>query len=178
MPEGSLAPRVYLVGEAPGRQEVEIGRPFTGLAGKALRDMIREAGMEEAQIRLANALPYRPIERSSQLGLRNRRPTRKEVRDYGALVLADIAIDRKSSSRWGSAAPRYSAHRGRSRTLAEKCYTLQIFRSGLPTIPASYCGSAGEDRSYGKRRFVICVPIGNSARGHIPQSSRGDARVD
>ncbi len=94
MPEGSLAPKVYLVGEAPGRQEVETGRPFTGLAGRALRDMIREAGMEEAQIRLANALPYRPIERSAQRGLRNRRPTRKELRDYGALVLADIAAVR------------------------------------------------------------------------------------
>jgi DNA polymerase len=56
----------------------------------ALRDMIREAGMEDTQIRLANALPFRPIERSARRGLRNRRPTEKELRDYGGLVLADI----------------------------------------------------------------------------------------
>jgi hypothetical protein len=65
MPEGSQAPQIYLVGEAPGRQEAEAGRPFVGPAGTALRDMIREAGMEDAQIRLSNALPFRPIERSA-----------------------------------------------------------------------------------------------------------------
>jgi DNA polymerase len=90
MPEGSQAPQVYLVGEAPGRQEAEAGRPFVGPAGTALRDMIREAGMEDAQVRLSNALPFRPIERSAKRGLRNRRPTEKELRDYGPIVLADI----------------------------------------------------------------------------------------
>jgi DNA polymerase len=87
MPEGSLAPHVYLVGEAPGRQEAEAGRPFVGPAGKALRDMMREAGMGEAQLRLANALPFRPNERSAKRGQRNRRPTEKELRDYGRSCL-------------------------------------------------------------------------------------------
>ena len=90
MPEGSLMPRVYLVGEAPGHQEAEAGRPFAGPAGAALRDMMREAGMRESKIRLANALPFRPIERSTRRGLRNRRPTEKELRDYGPIVLDDI----------------------------------------------------------------------------------------
>jgi uracil-DNA glycosylase family 4 len=90
MPEGSLMPRVYLVGEAPGHQEAEAGRPFVGPAGAALRDMMREAGMRETKIRLANALPFRPIERSTRRGLRNRRPTEKELRDYGPIVLDDI----------------------------------------------------------------------------------------
>src|SRR6516162_522629 len=90
MPEGSLVPRVYLVGEAPGHQEAEAGRPFVGPAGAALRDMMREAGMRESKIRLANALPFRPIERSTRRGLRNRRPPEKELRDYGPIVLDDI----------------------------------------------------------------------------------------
>ena len=90
MPEGSQAPQIYLVGEAPGRQQAEAGRPFVGPAGTALRDMIREAGMEDAQVRPSNALPFRPIERSAKRGLRNRRPTEKELRDYGPIVLADI----------------------------------------------------------------------------------------
>jgi uracil-DNA glycosylase family 4 len=94
MPEGSRAPRVYLVGEAAGRQEAEAGRPFVGPAGTALRDMLREAGIDESQIRLANALPFRPIERSAKRGLHNRRPTEKELRDYGPFVLADIATVR------------------------------------------------------------------------------------
>jgi DNA polymerase len=91
MPEGSPAPRVYLVGEAPGRHEAEAGRPFVGSAGTALREMMHEAGMNELQTRLANALPFRPIQRSVKRGLRNRKPTDKELRDYGPIVLADIA---------------------------------------------------------------------------------------
>ena len=93
-PEGSAAARVYLVGEAPGCQEADAGRPFVGPAGTALRDMIRKAGMDESEIRLANALPFRPIERSAKRALRNRRPTEKELRDYGPIVLADIATVR------------------------------------------------------------------------------------
>lgn len=91
VPEGSLTPRVYLVGEAPGRREAETGRPFIGLVGTALRDMMREAGINESQVRLANAPPFRPIHRSATLGPRNRKPTNKELRHYGPIVLADIA---------------------------------------------------------------------------------------
>lgn len=91
MPEGRLAPRVYVVGEAPGRQEAEAGRPFVGRAGTALRDMMREAGIDVSQIRLANALPFRPIQRSAKHKLRNRKPTDNELRRYGPVVLTDIA---------------------------------------------------------------------------------------
>ena len=36
-PEGNLNARLYLVGEAPGRHEAEMGRPFVGPVGAALR---------------------------------------------------------------------------------------------------------------------------------------------
>jgi hypothetical protein len=54
--EGSLAPHVYLVGEAPGRQEAEAGRPSVALREKELWRQMREAGMGSANC-LANALP-------------------------------------------------------------------------------------------------------------------------
>jgi hypothetical protein len=56
--------------------------------------MIRKAGMDESEIRLANALPFRPIERYAKRALHNRRPTEKELRDYGPIVAADIATVR------------------------------------------------------------------------------------
>ena len=111
MPEGGLAPKVYLVGEAPGRQEAEAGRPFVGPAGTALRDMMHEAGIDASQARLANALPFRPIQRSAKRGLRNRKPTVNELRDYGPVVLADItnvrpkliiALGRSAASLFGA----------------------------------------------------------------------------
>jgi len=127
MPEGSLAPHVYLVGEAPGRQEAETGRPFVGPAGTALRDMMREAGIDEAQIRLANALPFRPIERSAKAGLRNRRPTERNFGTMGRWSLLISALfGRSSSLRWGSPRPRSSARRPPFMALGGKCSAFGI----------------------------------------------------
>jgi DNA polymerase len=90
-PEGSSEPCLYLIGEAPGGKEVELGRPFVGPAGEALRDMMREAGIDFSRVRLANAIPFRPIERSARDRLRNRTPTRTELRNHGQSVLSDVA---------------------------------------------------------------------------------------
>ena len=162
MPEGSQAPQIYLVGEAPGRQQAEAGRPFVGPAGTALRDMIREAGMEDAQVRLSNALPFRPIERSAKRGLRNRRPTEKELRDYGPIVLADITSVRpKIIIALGNAA---ASLFGASKTIENARKQVLCFQDMPVRItyhPGSCCASAEEDRSCGEQQFVICVPIGN-----------------
>jgi uracil-DNA glycosylase len=89
-PEGSSDACLYLIGEAPGGKEAELGRPFVGPAGEALRDMMRTAGIDFARVRLANAIPYRPIERSTRVRVRNRTPTRTELRTYGQAVLSDV----------------------------------------------------------------------------------------
>lgn len=83
-------PRVYLVGEAPGAAEAACGEPFVGPAGKALDTMLEEAGCDRASMRLANAVPYRPITRSRNGKLQDRKPTAAEVEHYGGTVLTDI----------------------------------------------------------------------------------------
>src|SRR5437764_12564116 len=46
-PEGRFRrPRLYVVGEAPGAAEIAQGRPFVGAAGRALREMLDEAGID------------------------------------------------------------------------------------------------------------------------------------
>jgi len=40
--EGSLNSRLAVVGEAPGKHEVEEGRPFVGNAGKLLDELLKE----------------------------------------------------------------------------------------------------------------------------------------
>jgi uracil-DNA glycosylase family 4 len=113
-PEGSLNARLYLVGEAPGRREAETGRPFVGPVGAALREMMREAGIDVSRVRLANAVPFRPIERSAGGRVRNRRPTDKELRIYGQSVLVDIvnvqpkligALGRSAAMLFGASIP-------------------------------------------------------------------------
>lgn len=45
------APRVMLVGQAPGRTEVTAGRPFLGQAGRTLFRWLADAGVDEATFR-------------------------------------------------------------------------------------------------------------------------------
>lgn len=53
--------RMLLVGEAPGGDEDErSGRPFTGRAGKLLREVWQRAGYQDADVALVNAVRCRP----------------------------------------------------------------------------------------------------------------------
>jgi len=90
-PEGLFRqPGLYVVGEAPGAEEVAQGRPFVGPAGRALREMLDGAGIDPQQVRLTNAIPFRPIAYSKDRKPRNRSPTIEEVGHYRAAVLTDI----------------------------------------------------------------------------------------
>jgi DNA polymerase len=82
--------RLYLVGEAPGEAEAAAGRPFVGPAGQALHKMMRAAGIDRAQVRLCNAIPYRPLAPGKAGAPRNRAPTRTEIDRFSACLLHDL----------------------------------------------------------------------------------------
>ncbi len=47
-------PELIVIGEAPGREEKEQGRPFVGPAGKLLRGLLVEAGWDPARVHFTN----------------------------------------------------------------------------------------------------------------------------
>jgi DNA polymerase len=47
-----------LVGEQPGDAEDETGRPFVGPAGRLLRELLAEAGVDEKQTYVTNAVKH------------------------------------------------------------------------------------------------------------------------
>jgi uracil-DNA glycosylase family 4 len=51
---------LLLVGEAPGAQEDQVGRPFVGRSGELLDTLLAEAGLERAEVAIANVLKCRP----------------------------------------------------------------------------------------------------------------------
>ncbi|SNR49992.1 uracil-DNA glycosylase [Blastococcus mobilis] len=53
-------PRFALVGEAPGAQEDETGRPFVGRSGALLDELLAEAGLDRAQAAVLNVVKCRP----------------------------------------------------------------------------------------------------------------------
>ena len=57
---GSEEPAVLLVGEAPGKDELVAGEPFVGPAGEELDSCLREACLEEDQLRWANCVRCMP----------------------------------------------------------------------------------------------------------------------
>jgi uracil-DNA glycosylase family 4 len=58
--EGSLNARVIFIGEAPGKNEDETGKPFVGRAGKLLTSLINELGFERDEIWIGNIIKHRP----------------------------------------------------------------------------------------------------------------------
>lgn len=51
---------VMLVGEAPGAQEVEDGRPFVGNAGRRLDSILEDIGVDRDRLYVTNAVKVRP----------------------------------------------------------------------------------------------------------------------
>src|SRR6266403_2177803 len=56
--EGSTSASIMLVGEVPGDQEDQQGKPFVGPAGKLLRTMVNEAGIDLKQVYLTNVVKH------------------------------------------------------------------------------------------------------------------------
>ena len=69
--EGDIESSIVLVGEAPGKKEDELGRPFVGRAGILLDDLLESVGLHRTNFYILNILKCRPP--------KNRRPKKSEV---------------------------------------------------------------------------------------------------
>lgn len=73
---------IFLVGEALGKHEEELGRPFVGDAGFKLNFLLSKAGLKRKSLRLGNAARCRPPA--------NRVPNKKELTACWPYLLHDI----------------------------------------------------------------------------------------
>jgi DNA polymerase len=60
--EGNLHPRIMFIGEGPGRNEDEQGRPFVGPAGHLLEEALASIGLKRADVFITNVVKCRPPE--------------------------------------------------------------------------------------------------------------------
>lgn len=58
--EGPEDAKIMLIGEAPGKNEDETGRPFIGSSGKLLSELISESGMNRHDIYITSIVKCRP----------------------------------------------------------------------------------------------------------------------
>jgi DNA polymerase len=59
-PAGGRRPRIALIGEAPGADEIRLGRPFVGRAGQTLDRALAAVGIAREHCLIANVFRYRP----------------------------------------------------------------------------------------------------------------------
>ena len=70
--DGAPGARLLIIGEAPGRDEDRVGRPFVGRAGQLLDRMLAAIGLSREQsVYITNVLPWRPPQ--------NREPRPEEI---------------------------------------------------------------------------------------------------
>ncbi len=83
--EGSEKAQVMFIGEAPGREEDEQGRPFVGNAGKLLTNLIeRELGLSRRDVYITNVLKCRPPN--------NRDPLEEEIDACFPFLMRQIEV--------------------------------------------------------------------------------------
>lgn len=58
--DGNPDADIVFIGEAPGKNEDQQGRPFVGAAGKFLSEMLEAIAMEREDVYITNIVKYRP----------------------------------------------------------------------------------------------------------------------
>lgn len=82
--EGSHHAKIMFIGEAPGRNEAQTGRPFCGAAGKILEELLASVGIDRKDVYITNIVKDRPPF--------NRDPLPEEIRIYGPFLDRQIEI--------------------------------------------------------------------------------------
>ena len=58
--EGNPDAELVFIGEAPGKNEDQTGKPFVGAAGRFLNDMLASIGLKRDDVYITNIVKYRP----------------------------------------------------------------------------------------------------------------------
>lgn len=88
---GCKEPKLLLIGEAPGREEIKLSRPFSGAAGKYLDEFLELAGIDRDAIYITNAIKYRLSKANPKTGrLSNRPAARDEITASRPFLVKEI----------------------------------------------------------------------------------------
>ena len=82
--EGSLEPKVFFIGEAPGRSEDKQGKPFVGAAGRVLTELLNSIGLSREEVYITNVVKCRPPG--------NREPTEAEIEACAPYLIRQLLL--------------------------------------------------------------------------------------
>jgi len=82
--DGPADAQVVFIGEAPGKNEDQQGKPFVGAAGKFLNEMLETIGLTRQDVYITNIVKYRPPN--------NRNPLPDEKHDFLPYLQAQLEV--------------------------------------------------------------------------------------
>ena len=132
--DGNLNSPIMIIGEAPGREEVENKKTFQGEAGALLEKMLLAINIKRENIYSSYAINFRPPE--------DRKPTSQEIKRYSIFLKQLISIiDPKIIILFGSTAmesvtsskERISNERGKWKEIILKNKTYQLMITFNPS---------------------------------------------
>lgn len=147
--DGSLRPKIILVGEAPGAMENRKGSPFVGPSGRFLDDLLRIARLDREQVWTTNVLKFRPP--------KNREPTEEEI-------LAALPYLKREVALLGANGCRRIVGLGRTACSAISGEAISPLRDH----------SSWRELRHGWNLFVSCHPSWGIRSSYAADSMRGD----
>ena len=82
--DGNLESDLMIIGEAPGKDQDDQGKPFVGMAGKLLNKMLAAINIKRENVYITNVVPWRPPN--------NRTPTEDEILECLPILQKQIEI--------------------------------------------------------------------------------------
>jgi DNA polymerase len=82
--DGNKNSQVMIIGEAPGKTEDKLKKPFVGRAGKLLDELLNRIHLDRTKVYITNVVNYRPD--------KNRKPTHNEINEFKKLLFKHIEI--------------------------------------------------------------------------------------
>lgn len=94
--DGPIPCNILFIGEAPGKTEVEQGKPFVGTAGKTFEKYLNFIDLKREDVRITNTCFFRPIKfKISQNGnktISNRTPKISEIKLFKEVLNEEISV--------------------------------------------------------------------------------------
>jgi DNA polymerase len=82
--DGNKNSQIMIIGEAPGKTEDKLKKPFVGRAGKLLDELLHRIHLDRTKVYITNVVNYRPD--------KNRKPTFEEINEFKKILFKHIEI--------------------------------------------------------------------------------------
>lgn len=94
--DGPIPSQIMFIGEAPGKMEVEMKKPFVGMAGKTFEFYLNSIGIDRKNVRITNTCFFRPIKikktSKGKESISNRTPKVSEINLFKNILDEEIKL--------------------------------------------------------------------------------------